>query len=284
MLFSKKFVEGHEIYGIEDEVKEIYLVENEVEVRGGEGQTFILKNFPVGLIEKSLKIPALFDYVVLEETKYKIVNDIKEFSFILKSFHRVHEYYSDSYFDNVYYAEKCFVEDMRRFIFETLTGKKFSLKKSYISDARENSVFSEYFSYLKEIGSYFKEFDVRTLLYYEALKDEADDMLEFKEYDKALEKYMKIIEHTSFMTAENYNNISKIYFYKKNLDMAINFAKKAIECDEKFYKAYHNLAVYNYFKGEIYEAKELWEEVLKINPSHEKAKRNLKVLSEALGN
>jgi tetratricopeptide (TPR) repeat protein len=72
------------------------------------------------------------------------------------------------------------------------------------------------------------------------------------------------------------------YEHLKDLEKAINYLKVAIN-EERNATAMFNLAVIYEEKGEKFKAKELYNDVLKMDPGHFKSKVNLAILLDKEG-
>ena len=80
----------------------------------------------------------------------------------------------------------------------------------------------------------------------------------------------------------NFNIGVLLYEFRKDLDKAIHFFKVAIN-EEANATTLFNLAVIYEEKGDRNEAKKTYQEVLKLDPTHYKAKVNLAIIFEKEG-
>ncbi len=112
----------------------------------------------------------------------------------------------------------------------------------------------------------------------EHLLNKANELIENKKYDDAYKCYKEIEEIyknnkelNSVKSAELYNNMSLLlYFYKNQVDIALEYCTKAKLILEKAYGENHVNVAYTYnIIGLIYEEKEDYDKALKYR---EKAK------------
>ena len=96
---------------------------------------------------------------------------------------------------------------------------------------------------------------------------EALDFYNQKEYEKALNVFEKILEHTNSSPAI-YNNIAMCYFNIGNFDKAIEFFIKALSIDNTLVQSYVNLADIYYRQQRFLEAIELLQNAVYYVPDN----------------
>ncbi len=100
-----------------------------------------------------------------------------------------------------------------------------------------------------------------------------------KQFDKAVQTYLKVIELNPTAYAA-YNNLGNIMFLTNNMQKAIEFYKKSIEINPNQIDARLNLGIAYYYQGKLNLAAEQFNEVLKLDPENEKAIVYLKKMRE----
>lgn len=75
--------------------------------------------------------------------------------------------------------------------------------------------------------------------------------------------------------AEAYNLYGNLSMLNNDFDMAVNYFKKSIFLDEKYFKNYYDLAVANYALNNIEEVRANANKSLELNPDFSKAKELL---------
>ncbi|MCX7957110.1 MAG: tetratricopeptide repeat protein [Endomicrobia bacterium] len=99
-----------------------------------------------------------------------------------------------------------------------------------------------------------------------------------KQFDKAIQNYLKAVELNPNSYA-SYNNLGNIMFYI-NRKEAIKYYLKSIEINPQQVDARINLGITYYYEGKLNLAAEQFNEVLKIDPTNEKAIVYLKKMRE----
>lgn len=100
-----------------------------------------------------------------------------------------------------------------------------------------------------------------------------------KQFDKAIQSYLKVIELNPNAYAA-YNNLGNIMFLTNNMLKAVEFYKKSIEINPNQIDARLNLGIAYYYQGKLNLAAEQFNEVLKLDPENEKAIVYLKKMRE----
>lgn len=145
---------------------------------------------------------------------------------------------------------------------------------------------------LEDLAKYYnnKKKYRRALAYYEALlsaKDYKENVwgrignlhLQLKEYDQAIADYNKSL--TIEENAHDYTNMGRAYIWKREMETALIYMKKAVELNSKnayvlFFTgmAYHNT-------GDYYRALHYYNETIKLKPSHPYAHTNIASCKQA---
>jgi len=84
---------------------------------------------------------------------------------------------------------------------------------------------------------------------------------------------------TKDRTVEILNTLGKIYFNQGKIDKVIKKCKEIIEVDPTNIPAYENLGTMYYRKGNLKEAKEVFNKLLQLQPDNPKARQMLKAIS-----
>ncbi|MFA7577884.1 MAG: tetratricopeptide repeat protein [Candidatus Muiribacteriota bacterium] len=281
-MLEKKFKQNETLYALSDKVENIYYI-SDVKIWRYEGDEIIFNfNFPVGFIETKLNICSNLNYISINETSYKKMdnNQTEKFNHLFDSLNRFHKFYNQDKVENIYYLELCFEKETRKMIYESVTKNDEPQLESYMEKSLSNYTYDKYLKQLKNFADYFLMFDLTEINFKEAKLCEAKTLFNLGKYDKALPIFQDLSTHVDYSTAEVFNYISKCSFYLKNLKKAIEMAALAVEIQHDFYQAYNNLAVYYIHNQDPANAMECWEHVLKLKPDHKKAQGNLKVLKK----
>ena len=103
---------------------------------------------------------------------------------------------------------------------------------------------------------------------------EAMELYNKQEYEKALDVFEKLLEHTS-ATPAIYNNIAMCYFNISNFDKAIEYFIKALSMDNKLVQSYINLADIYFRQQRFLEAIELLQNAVYYVPDNNVLKHYL---------
>jgi len=121
---------------------------------------------------------------------------------------------------------------------------------------------------------------------WQALNDEAKQTLNVIPGDALAQQYLKssvgkkskldlaLDNVTQHPTADNYLNLSLIYYNQKDYDKCIAACKEALKIDPKYYLAYNNIGSAYNMTGDWNNAMKAFTEALKIKPDFELAKNN----------
>ncbi len=103
-----------------------------------------------------------------------------------------------------------------------------------------------------------------------------------KDFDTAQSGFEEVISINP-RSAEAYLNLGSVYFYRDNLDQAIEYFKKAIENDSTMANAYINMANCYFKKEEYQNAIGYWTVASNLVPSNSTVHQNLAVAYEKTG-
>jgi len=128
----------------------------------------------------------------------------------------------------------------------------------FIRNLRTQGNYKKAFIMLDEIKQYIPN--------YEEIYTETGQLLyDINMLDKAIEAYKKAIEINPY-SVTSYIEISSLYFLKKEYDLAIKMAERAIKISPNPY-AYNNLGGAYYGKGLYTEALRSYKKAIEMNPS-----------------
>lgn len=102
---------------------------------------------------------------------------------------------------------------------------------------------------------------------------------ELREEEKATEAFTRAVELNPSLHAA-YNNLGYAFYRQGNYEQAVEMYNEALGRSANNGLAYSNLGNAYYRLGRIDKAREAWTRALELDPSNEKAKRNLKRISE----
>lgn len=110
--------------------------------------------------------------------------------------------------------------------------------------------------------------------YGDAYHNAANTYLELGQPDKAIEYYQKALEFNPGLW-QSYQNISAIYFQQKKYDLVLENLQKAISINQRNLNLRINLGIIYLAMGDKNKAKEVFNQVLTLNPNNQIAKQGL---------
>lgn len=115
-----------------------------------------------------------------------------------------------------------------------------------------------------------------------ALTREAILMGRTGQYDRALQKFQRVLSQQQNRISKTYNNIGYIYELKGNTQKAINYYKKAISLNQNQVESKANLGHLYFTQKKWTKAVEYGEATLKLYPEHKEVKKWLPIAYEKL--
>ncbi|MCK9223684.1 MAG: hypothetical protein M0R46_07415 [Candidatus Muirbacterium halophilum] len=285
MLGEKKVSKDEKIYSFADKIEEIVVLDK-VLIKDNEGQEFILNfPFPIGLIEKKLGMSCRVEYIALQEEKVKVIDiDDKNFEHFYKSYEKFNRIKDDRYLNFVYFQELCFVKETRKYLFNIISKDNIiEDKESYFEDAMKSYTLDKYTEYLDNIIGIFSYYNISEHYNKKAKFNQAKAFFEIGQCKKAVDILKELTTDADYADSETYDLLGKCYFKIGQLKQAIEYSARAVEYNQNYYQAFHNLAVYYIKINDIPNAADCWKQVLKINKEHKKAKNNLAIIKKNVG-
>ena len=285
MVANKKVLKDEKLYSFADKIEDIIVLEK-VLIKDNEGQEFIFNfPFPVGLIEKRLGMTCRVEYIAMQEEKVKVIQeDDKHFEHFYSSYEKFNRIKDDKFIDFVYFQELCLVKDTRRFLYGVISGEdSLELKESYFEDVMKSYTLDKYTEYLDNLIGLFSYYNISEHYNKKARFNQAKAFFEIGQCAKAVEILKELTTDTDYANSETYDLLGKCYFKIGKLKEAIEHSAKAVEYNQDYYQAFHNLAVFYIKLNDIPNAEDCWKQVLKINKDHKKALKNLAVIKKNVG-
>lgn len=124
------------------------------------------------------------------------------------------------------------------------------------------------------------EDEIKNLEIAESLKKEGNVLFQKQKYEKAAEKYSQAIEKDP-LNKILYSNRAACYAKLQKNEQGIEDAKKAIEIDPTYAKAYARLGTF-YFHDNSEESLKYYEKALEYDPSNSEYKNTVQNLSNKL--
>lgn len=106
-------------------------------------------------------------------------------------------------------------------------------------------------------------------------------MLGWDTVDKAIKNFQKAL-HIDPYFIDAWDYLARVYGWQRKFNLAIVCYKRALMLTPKDSALHYRLGVVYADSGNVEEAIAEWEKALKLNPEHEKAKKNLELVKKAL--